>query len=72
MVKAALICATVGSGLFSRSSVAPDHHAVLAEAAKRGLFFDPGLLNGVKHVLGLFRRETLLALPSAREGLRGW
>ena len=46
-----------GIGIFFQEFRGDHHHAVLAEAAKRSLFFDPGLLDGVKYVFWLAQRR---------------
>ena len=41
-----------------------DHHAVLAKSALWSLLFDPCLLDGMKRVFGLLRRQALLLGPA--------
>ncbi len=41
-----------------------DHHAVLAKSALWSLLFDPGLLDGMKRIFRLLRRQALLLGPA--------
>src|SRR5580698_8056103 len=47
-----------------------DHHAALAEAAKRDLLFDPGELHGMKRFFRLILRQVLLNCPAGGQSFQ--
>ena len=54
-----------GIGIVFEKLRGDDHHTALAEAAKRSLLRDPGLLDGMKHRLGVVRRKTFEFGPTS-------
>ena len=56
-----------GVGIFFQELGSDHHHATLAEAAKRSLFLDPGLLHGMKDIFGDLGGEAFPFCPTRRE-----